>query len=99
MGDLDQSIRRAPFAAGGSFVARKDFTIQGRAFATGEAFPWRRLAVSLRLLRQLWAQSYLDCDGEPVAASQDAAEPAAAEPAGDLFDDSETPKPAKRRKG
>ena len=63
MGDLDQSIRRAPFDAGRAFVARKEFAVQGHRFSVGDAFRWRHLAVSQRLLRQLWAQSYVDCVG------------------------------------
>lgn len=93
--DLERSIRRPAFALGERFVARRDFVVNGHTFKIGDSFPWRRLAVSERILRQLWAQSYVDVDGPATL-------PPDAEPIVDsLFDrgadDAEPAKPKRKK--
>ena len=53
---------RAPFDPSKPFVARRSFTFNGRRFATGDPFPWRRLSCSVRKLRDLHGGNFVAID-------------------------------------
>lgn len=58
---------RQPFSPGGKFVASKDFRFNDHRFARGDEFPWRRLACSVRKLRQMYEGRFLNNDYVDVA--------------------------------
>lgn len=54
-------------------VARRPFSAGGRNYANGDPFDWRRMAVSLRRVRQLFDAGYVRHPREEMASSTSAA--------------------------
>jgi hypothetical protein len=63
MSAMAQNIRRPAFDPSKGLTVRRAFAVNGHQFAPGAAFPWKHLAVSKRLLMQLWTQRYLEAAG------------------------------------
>lgn len=50
---------RASFSPGETYVACRKFICQGRRFAPGDLFDWRRMAVSPRRVRSMLESSHV----------------------------------------
>jgi hypothetical protein len=53
------NLTRSPFDIKREFVARKAFRTGNRKFTVGQRFPWKRMAVSERRVRQLYEAGWL----------------------------------------
>lgn len=70
---------RAPFDPSGAYVARKDFTFQGKKYPRGTSFPWGTLSCSGRKLKQLYDNGFLIVSAEPEVPPVEETEEAKAE--------------------
>lgn len=61
---------RQPFTATGGYVARKQFRFHGKPYAPGDNFPWRQLSCSVRKLRQLYEQRYIEPKGDGASVEE-----------------------------
>jgi len=70
---------RPDFSTSRVFTARRAFTLNGKKYAAGDVFSWRRVCCAPRKLRQLWEQRLIECSSEEVPPSQAARDTLAGE--------------------
>lgn len=91
-------MTRQPFSLSDDFVARKNFQCQGKRYAIGDRFPWRRHAIATRRLRQLFESGWIGyAEGKGPVVDEPA--PAVVLPVPEPDPPSEEPKKSKRKRG
>lgn len=51
---------KQPFTGTGEYVARKVFTYQGKTYKAGDVFPWEKLGINQRRLRQMFDCGHIE---------------------------------------